>query len=188
MLNYIWAGLILFALIFALATDVGDLRHHAYANGVPLPATVEYRKLDDVNARDATVDLRISQPEYAQHFNVSENLATSFPVTLTKMDHGYLLRFAKDAPLPPRMAAMRDFSDSKELVANVDTVGAVNDRAVADDRVFVEHRAGANEYIAPDLATGQDLSAGQNCCAVANFAVVADRYARVNVNILAAAG
>src|SRR2546423_584959 len=140
MLNYIWAGLILFALIFALATDVGDLRHHAYANGVPLPATVEYRKLDDVNARDATVDLRISQPEYAQHFNVSENLATSFPVTLTKMDHGYLLRFAKDAPLPPRMAAMRDFSDSKELVANVDTVGAVNDRAVAVQLTFPKIR------------------------------------------------
>jgi spore maturation protein A len=140
MLNYIWAGLLLFALIFALATDVSDLRHRVYGNGVPLPATVEYRKLDDRNAREATVDLRIAQSEYAQHFNVSESVATSFPVTLTKMDHAYLLRFAKDAALPPRLAAMRDFADSKELVANVDTHGAVNDRAIAVQLTFPKVR------------------------------------------------
>lgn len=140
MLNYIWAGLLLFALVFALATDVSDLRHHAYGNGVPLPATVEYRKLEDLNAREATVDLRVAQAEYAQHFNVSENIAASFPVTLTKTDHGYLLRFAKDAALPPRLAAMRDFTDSKELVANVETLGAVNDRAVAVQLVFPKIR------------------------------------------------
>src|SRR5581483_2314971 len=109
MLNYIWAGLILFALIFALWTDVGDLHSHTYANGVPLPATITYHSVGDVAAREANVDVHIDPPEYTSHFNATEPLAATYPATVTKMEKGSLLRFAKDATLPPRLAAMRDF-------------------------------------------------------------------------------
>ena len=33
MLNYIWAGLVVFSLVFALTTDIQDLRHDTYRNG-----------------------------------------------------------------------------------------------------------------------------------------------------------
>ncbi len=41
MLNYIWAGLIAFSFIFAIGSDVGDLRRDTYRNGQALPITLE---------------------------------------------------------------------------------------------------------------------------------------------------
>src|SRR5690349_11002177 len=111
MLNYIWAGLILFSLIFALSSDVTDLRNHTYANGTPLVSTVTYRNASDQDSREAAVDVRIEPTEYAHHFNATESLAATYPATLVRMENGSLLRFGKDANLPPRFAAMRDFSD-----------------------------------------------------------------------------
>src|SRR5262249_18323968 len=46
--------------------------------------------------------------------------------TLTKTDKGALVRFAKDATLPPRLAAMRDQNDSKELNATVQVAPGSN--------------------------------------------------------------
>ena len=62
---------------------------------------------------------------------------------------------------------------------------AVNDRAVADDRVFVQHGARADRHVAADDAAGQQVGAGQNRRAVADLAIVADRRARVNVDAFA---
>src|SRR5439155_6983165 len=73
---------------------------------------------------------------YTQHFKVSENLAATYPATVVRMEKASLLKFAKDATLPPRLAAMRDFSDAKELVATVQTVGQANDRAVNTNLTF----------------------------------------------------
>ena len=69
---------------------------------------------------------------------------------------------------------------------SADHCAAVNDHAVADDRVFVEHRAGTDEHVASDFAAGQNLCAGQNCGAVADDAIVADGCAGVNVYVFAA--
>jgi spore maturation protein A len=136
MLNYIWAGLILFSLIFALSSDISDLRNHTYANGTPLLSTITYRNAADSDSREAAVDVRIEPTEYTNHFTATEPLAGTYPATLVRMDKGSLLRFAKDANLPPRFAAMRDFSDAKELTATVERTGPVNDRAVAANLLF----------------------------------------------------
>ena len=37
MLNYIWAGLIVFSLVFALCGDISDLHNDTYRNGKSLP-------------------------------------------------------------------------------------------------------------------------------------------------------
>ena len=65
MLNYIWAGLILLALIFALTSDVQDLRNHVYDNGVPLAATIAYHDPADAEAREANADVKIDPAAYA---------------------------------------------------------------------------------------------------------------------------
>src|SRR4051812_24452321 len=121
MLNYIWAGLIVFAMLFALTSDVSDLRSHVYANGEPLAVTINYPSATDRDARDTSVDVRIEPADYADHFHLSptgtEALAASYPATLSRADKGFLVRFAKDTSLPPRLAKMRDFADSKELLA-----------------------------------------------------------------------
>ena len=41
MLNYIWAGLIIFSLGFALTNDIRDLSRDTYRNGRSLPVRIE---------------------------------------------------------------------------------------------------------------------------------------------------
>ena len=41
MLNYIWAGLIIFSFVFATVSDIGDLRQDKYRNGQSLPITLQ---------------------------------------------------------------------------------------------------------------------------------------------------
>src|SRR5262249_17412424 len=135
-LNYIWAGLIVCALVFALVTDVGDLRNQTYRNGAPLSVSIAYRKVEDVDAREAIVDVRIDPEIYAQHFDAKETVAATYPATLTKMRAGAMVKFAKDAPLPTRLAAMRDFADSKELTASAEITGPVSDRSVQANLTF----------------------------------------------------
>src|SRR5437867_323354 len=119
MLNYIWAALIVFAMVFALQTDIQDLRHNAYRNGQPLPVTIRFRAPPDPNAKESNVDLVIDPSDYAKHFGVSEKLAASLPAVLTTLEGGYQIRVAKDASLPARFATMRDSTDAKELQARV---------------------------------------------------------------------
>ena len=51
MLNYIWAGLIVFSLVFALLRDFGDIHNDTYRNGAALPRLV-------ANPAENRVDLR----------------------------------------------------------------------------------------------------------------------------------
>ena len=44
MLNYIWAGLIILSLVFALVTDVGELSRDRYRNGQPVPVTLVFTR------------------------------------------------------------------------------------------------------------------------------------------------
>ena len=136
MLNYIWAGLIAFALVFALLSDVGDLRSDTYRNGKPLAATVRFRSPTDVNAREAPVDVIIDPAAYARHFGIEEKLPATIPATLATTDKGSQLRFAKDATLPPRLATIRDINDNKELLATLTTVPAAEGDHVAASLVF----------------------------------------------------
>src|SRR5437667_2794808 len=117
MLNYIWAGLIVFAMVFALRTDIGDLRHNTYRNGQPLAATIRFHNPPAAAAREASVDLVIDPAEYSAHFGLADKVANSYPAILSKLESGYQIRVAKDASLPARLATMRDFTDAKELQA-----------------------------------------------------------------------
>ena len=44
MLNYIWAGLIIISLVFALTTDIKDISENTYQNGVPQEVIVRFPK------------------------------------------------------------------------------------------------------------------------------------------------
>ena len=82
----------------------------------------------------------------------------------------------------------------RELVPAVDlaiaeAVGAdhgagVNDGAVADARVFVQHDVGKERHAGADDAAGHDVHAGVNRRAGADVAVVADGGAGVDVDVV----
>jgi spore maturation protein A len=122
MLNYIWAGLLGFALLFAIVSDVQDLRADKYANGKALPIGVRFHDPADFDRREATVSVVIDPTEYAGHFHVGESIPIEIPATLMRSEDGNLLRFATATPLPPRLAAMRDVNDSKLLSAKVENL------------------------------------------------------------------
>ena len=121
MLNYIWAGLILFALIFALWSDIGDLNHDAFGNGRPLAIKLVAHAA--ASGRDLPVDVTIGADAYRQHFNVDEPIAGTLPATLTTLEHGFQLRFGDSATLPTRLATVRDFNDEKVLQGGIDALG-----------------------------------------------------------------
>lgn len=107
MLNYIWAGLIVFSFAFALWSDVADLSSDKYRNGKPLPVTIELS-----STGGAAVNVRIDPDAYKAHYGVSETLAASYPATLTTSDRGRELQFSADATLPPLLAKVRDITNS----------------------------------------------------------------------------
>src|ERR1700727_2950637 len=112
MLNYIWAGLIGFALIFAVTSDVQDLRNGTYANGRPLSVTIHFHMAEGQSPR-IPVGVAIDSAVYAEHFHVHETLSPEYPATLLRSTIGYTLQFGSDVALPPRLATMRYMTDDK---------------------------------------------------------------------------
>src|SRR5687767_12547683 len=120
MLNYIWAGLIIFSLVFALWRDVLDLRSDAYRNGKPFPITVIEGQIEGDAPRDVVV--RIDSQHYKAFYGREEPLAESYKATLVPTKKGQELRFAAASALPPRLAKVRDMTsadDPKWLQAEV---------------------------------------------------------------------
>jgi spore maturation protein A len=120
MLNYIWAGLIVFSLVFALVNDTLDLSRDTYANGRSLDVTiVESSPSTSPGSSPRSVTVQISPHSYRALYSGDELKAASFAATLIEAPQGRELRFASDAPLPPRLAKIRDLtaSDDKQLRA-----------------------------------------------------------------------
>src|SRR3954463_11784000 len=134
MLNYIWAGLIAIAMVFALVSDVQDIRQDTFANARPMRVTIKHRDL--TGTRDAPVEISIDAAEYSQHFHSNETLAASYSATITKLEKGWLLRFDKDATLPPRLATMRDQTDTKQLQARLVDYTSPNSTTEAVQLIF----------------------------------------------------
>ena len=113
MLNYIWAGLIGFSLLFALVNDIGDLSRDTYRNGQSLPVAIYAMP----GAPPERVTVRVDPQRYGQFYGVAEKPAESYAATLVTTERSRELRFAPDAVLPPRLAKIRELTagDDKAL-------------------------------------------------------------------------
>ena len=101
MLNYLWAGLIIASLGFALYHDVSDLATDRYANGRPLPVTV-------VETDEATT-LRIEPADYAALYDTTPAEPLVLPATI---DEDGLVTLSGDLPEP--LATMAGHADPEE--------------------------------------------------------------------------
>ena len=70
MLNYIWAGLIVSSLVFALGYDVRDLSADRYRNGRALPVELAFPQGYDPAARQVPVEIRIDSAAYGRFYGV----------------------------------------------------------------------------------------------------------------------
>lgn len=121
MLNYIWGGLIVSSLVFALITDIRDLTADTYRNGDALDVTLVYAKPYDPAARRQPVQVLIDADKYRSFYQTDESPATPYAGTLYKTELGMEVRFARDVALPEPLATIRDFTAKRdaELLATV---------------------------------------------------------------------
>ena len=114
MLNYIWAGLVILSLVFALVTDVGDLRRDTYRNGHPVPVTLAFASGYDPDSRNLAVTVRADSAALSVHYGQPMSGLTSFSGTLLQNLDSRELRFAKDATLPEPLATIRGMTSERD--------------------------------------------------------------------------
>jgi spore maturation protein A len=114
MLNYIWAGLIILSLVFALAGDIGDLRHDTFRNGVPLPVTVVFPEGYPPDARRVAVQVRVDSAGLSAHYGQPVAGAGTYPGELIQGRAGQELHFARDATLPEPLATIRTLTSERD--------------------------------------------------------------------------
>jgi spore maturation protein A len=114
MLNYIWAGLIISAFVFALGYDVRDLAGDRYRNGQPLPLTLTFPEGYHAAARRVPVEIRIDSSQYSRFYRTNQAPAATYPGYLLQTREGAQLRFAAGAKLPEPLASIGKVSKSRE--------------------------------------------------------------------------
>jgi spore maturation protein A len=114
MLNYIWAGLIISAFVFALGYDVRDIAGDTYRNGRPLPVTLAFPEGYDSAARRVPVEVRIEPGRYASFYRTEQTPAASYPGYLLQTKEGTRLRFNAGAKLPEPLATIGKVSQSRD--------------------------------------------------------------------------
>jgi spore maturation protein A len=128
MLNYIWAGLIIAAFVFALANDIGDISRDTYRNGQPLPVSLVYPQGNDSAGRRVPIEIRIDSTRFAAFYGSVEKPAPSYPGYLLRTQAGTQLRFDAGAKYPEPLATIAKVSKSRddELQGRlVDSTGVV---------------------------------------------------------------
>ena len=114
MLNYIWAGLIISSLVFALVSDVRDTANNRYRNDAPLPVRLEYPEGYQPEARRVPVQVRIDPEEYRTFYGVDAAPDSDYEASIIRTQRGVQLRFSEDAVLPEPLSRIRDFSASAD--------------------------------------------------------------------------
>lgn len=114
MLNYIWAGLIVFSLVFALIYDVSDLANDTYRNGTSLPLTMHLSEEYDATIRRLPVEVHINPDEFKQIYGVDGSVDSLYAGVLIQNQDGRQLQFAKDVSLPEPLATIRSMTSKRE--------------------------------------------------------------------------
>ncbi len=114
MLNYIWGGLIISSLLFAVVSDVGDLTRDAYRNGQPLPVEVAFPEGYDADRRSVPVSIRIDPGTFREFYGVEAAPSEPFSGVLRQSQEGVVLRFDGGSDLPDPLSTIQVVSQSRD--------------------------------------------------------------------------
>lgn len=114
MLNYIWAGLIIFALIFALVSDFRDIGRDTYRNEQALPVTIEYPDGYMAGTRRVPVEIRIDPEEYREFYGVDAAPDSTYAGYVIRTQRGTQVRFEGDVSFPAPLSRIREYSASAD--------------------------------------------------------------------------
>jgi spore maturation protein A len=141
MLNYIWGGLIISSLLFALGYDIRDISQDRYRNEQPLPVELTFPDGYDPGVRRVPVEIRISPQEYASFYGTEAEPAESYEGYLVQTHEGRVLRFDGGASFPEPLATIARVSKSRDDELQGQLVG-LTQPASADPTVAPVARAG----------------------------------------------
>jgi spore maturation protein A len=113
MLNWIWAGLIISSLLFAIGNDAGDIRHDRYRNGDALAVSLAFPDGYDASAHRVAVEIRIDPGEYGRFYGTTERPAASYGGYLLQTRDGVQLRFEAGSALPEPLGTIAGVSKSR---------------------------------------------------------------------------
>lgn len=132
MLNYIWAGLIIFSLVFALANDTRDLTRDTYRNGDAVPITIVAPPGYDPDSRQQPVTVRMDSTTLADYGGAAGASPLEWSGVLVQSEDGSELRFAKEVDLPEPLRTIREVTSPREndLRGIVDFVASPGDTTV----------------------------------------------------------
>jgi len=112
MLNYIWAGLIGFSLVFAMVYDVRDLARDTYRNGAPVAIRVEFPEGYAPDRRAVPVVVHLE--DFSGLYGVDAAGPGALTGTLVQNADGRELRFGRDAQLPEPLATIRSVTSARD--------------------------------------------------------------------------
>ena len=135
MLNYVWSGLIIFSLVFALAVDSQELVENRFRNDTPMPVAVEFPEGYAPDARRQPVQIRLDSTRYRQFFGVDAAPAAAYEGTLLQTKDGRQLQFSTEASLPEPLATIQSFHASDENPALRGTLAAGGSLGAGTQRV-----------------------------------------------------
>ena len=114
MLNYIWSGLIVASLVFALWFDLGDVANDTYRNGQALPLEVVVPADYLPTTRTVPVRIEIDPQAFGDFYGTDAAPADAYQGELLQTSEGRQLRFDASAALPEPLATIQTVSRSNE--------------------------------------------------------------------------
>lgn len=114
MLNYIWAGLIIVSLVFALTADTRDLLRDTYRNDQAFPLTVVVPEETPPEARRVPVTVLVDPETFRAFYRTEAAPDTTYAATLIRTQEGLQLRFAAEAAFPEPWVTIRDVTNPRD--------------------------------------------------------------------------
>lgn len=109
MLNYIWAGLIIFSLVFALSTDVRELSTDRHRNGDAFEVTVTFPDTYDPEARRQAVTVHLDTTAFHAFYPDTTPPEPRYDGRLVQTQDGNQVVFGSGTELPQPWQDMRAF-------------------------------------------------------------------------------
>lgn len=109
MLNYIWAGLIIFSMIFALTTDITEILEDRYRNYEAFPVTVRLPDSYTPGDRRTEVQVVIDPATFQQFYNTSERPEATYEGVLVQTQDGAQLQFGAGTALPEPLGTIQRY-------------------------------------------------------------------------------
>lgn len=141
MLNYIWAGLIIAALVFAVAGDGIDIWQDTFRNDAELPVHLDLPDGYQPGERRVNVNIVIDPQLYAEFYDTEEQPDSVYAGYLVRTRDGDVLRFSPGSDLPEPLSTIHGFSSTRDD----ELQGEVTRQQVAPDSLAIQAAVQFNE-------------------------------------------